>query len=168
MSCEPLAAPTGIPDKAVSSLAFQSPMSLEASNRLNEEDLRLMVADTDWFLRRLCIPCSSNFQFQVDGVLYQASYQPEGKDIRLQLWAVLGYLPFSVESFQRRRMLLAILEGISTRLEVQFGIDATYQIIVTQSFRVSPIHLPEFIFTPIISFMQEARPFIQLIGECLI
>lgn len=118
-------------------------------------------------MRRLMMPRESNVQFQVDGVLFQACYQPDGKGFRLQFWAVLGYLPFSVESFRRRRMLITILDNISSRLNVQFGIDENKQIVISRTFKVPDIRPPEFIFLPLMSFLQEARPFVRLIGECL-
>jgi hypothetical protein len=131
------------------------------------ESFRLMVDDADAFLRQVVVPRASNIQFQVEGVLFQAEYVPQGDGIKLQFWASLGYLPYSIESAPRRQMLIAILENLHNRGTVQFGINDANEIIVAQTFMARTIRLPDYIFIPLVAFLQEALPPIRLIGECL-
>jgi hypothetical protein len=126
-----------------------------------------MADDIDHFLRQVLVPRSSNLSFQIDGAPFQASYEPTNNGIRLQIWAYLGFLPFSVESAQRRRMLIDILEGTRFLPTVKFGVNRENQIIVTQETIVPTIEPPTFIFVALAAFIQEAMPFIKLIGECL-
>ncbi len=142
-------------------------MTLSATKRPTPQDLHLLATDTDLFLRQVWIPKASNIRFQVEGVFYQARYQPDGEGVRLQIWAELGYLPFSLESAQRRRMLITILEGTAILKETQFGLTEKKQIIVTRTFNVPNIQPPGFIFISLIAFLQEARPFLKLIAECM-
>jgi hypothetical protein len=147
--------------------SFEEFLASKGSSGKGANGFPQMVNDIDHFLRQVCVPDSSNLCFQIDGAPFQASYEPSDKGVKLQFWAHLGYLPFSVESAQRRRMLIDILEGSRLLPTVKFGVDRENQIIVTQTTFVPTIQPPAFIFVPLLAFVQEAMPFIRLIGECL-
>ena len=150
------------------SLAARSFAKLFGSDASAPKNLRLLADDTDRFLRQVWVPSVSNLQFQIDGVPFQASYEPGEKGVKLQVWSILGYLPYSVESAQRRRMLMTILEGMHSLPRAKFGMNRENQIVVTLTIDVhDSIKPPAFIFVPLLSFLQEAMPFVRLIGECL-
>ncbi|NTU76672.1 MAG: hypothetical protein HGA90_02500 [Alphaproteobacteria bacterium] len=129
---------------------------------------RSLVKNTDQFLGQIKTTPIKGFQFQIDGLLYQVGYRPKkDESIHLSIWAVLGYLPFSVVSVERRRLLIDILEGAKGLQHAKLGIDNQHQIYVMGELSVKELQLPNFFFVPLIHFMQEARPFIRLIGEHL-
>lgn len=134
---------------------------------LAPDQYRLLLNDTNEFLRQIMVPHASNIHFQVEGVLFQASYSLEGSTTRFQVWATLGYLPYSMESAQRRRLLISLLECLRYGKGAQFGVNKENQIIVTQVFTLEDMHPPLFIFGPLLAFLQASLPFIRLIGECL-
>jgi hypothetical protein len=125
------------------------------------------IVDVDRFLLQAKPTNKSRFGCQVDGVFLQFCHVPVGDGLRLSIWAELGYLPFSVASHLRRRMLIGILLAAQKLPNVKFGVDKEHQIIVTSEYNVHSIQPPVFIFAPLISFLQEAMPFIKLVGECL-
>jgi hypothetical protein len=126
-----------------------------------------MVDDADWFVQQVLVPQANNFQFQVDGIPFQAGYAVDDEGIKLHIWATLGYMPFSIESSDRRRVLVALLDGLRYGREAQFGINKENQIVVMQATTLTSVQFPEFIFVPLVAFLQKNLPFIRLIGECL-
>jgi hypothetical protein len=167
MSSGSQASPFYLSHARESSAFAKSMTDLFSSGSSGAENLRHLANNTERFLRELWVPRASNLQFLIDNVTFQASYAPEGDGVKLQLWATLGYLPYSVESHQRRRMLLAILEGAHALRNVHFGLNRDKQIIVTQTLVVPDLQPPAFIFVALVLFLQESRPFITLIGACL-
>lgn len=149
------------------SRSFEGFFASRAPGKEAAHNLPDMMDDIDHFLRQVWVPSASNLCFQIDGVPFQAGYKPEGNGVSLQIWAQLGYLPFSVESAQRRRMLISILEAARYLPRAKFGIDKENRIVVTQTVVAPSIQPPAFIFIPLTGFVQEAMPFIRLIGACL-
>jgi len=132
-----------------------------------QQALRLMAENPDEFLRKVWVPQISKLQFQIDNVPFQARYEPEDDGIKLHIWAVLGYLPYSVESHRRRRALVSILDWAFALKNAKFGLNRESQIVVSYTEKVPDIRPPAFIFVPLVRFLQEARPFIKLIGEAI-
>lgn len=117
-------------------------------------------------LQKISTPEESHFQFQIDGAPCYA--RQCGGDLKLlEMWAVLGYLPYSAESSERRRMLLAILNAAQRLPHVKIGINAEHQIIAMMTCPVAEVPSAPFFFLPLARFLQEARPFMRLIGDYL-
>lgn len=81
--------------------------------------------------------------------------------------AILGYLPFSVEAQEKRQALLAILASTHALKNIRFGMDHHGRIFTAANFTTDTLTSPNFIFFPLTRFLQEARPFIDLIGQYL-
>lgn len=126
-----------------------------------------LFADTDLFVSQIKVPKVSDLTFVVDGVPFHARNNPRGEVADLTIWCVLGYLPYSVVSQDKRMSLLAILEGSLGLKTVRFGVDGEMRIIATASFEIPNPPTPNYIFEPLITFMQNARPFMSLIGDYL-
>lgn len=131
------------------------------------QPFRLMVDNAEQFIRQVWVPRTSKLQFQIDDIPFQATYEPEDNRIKIQIWAILGFLPYSVESVERRRILINILEALRPLAPLKFGVNRENQIVVIQSFTVDDIRFPSYIFTVLIPFLQKSLPYIRLIGECL-
>lgn len=130
--------------------------------------MRNIMGDSRPLARQVPPPCASRFTFQFDGVLFQASHTVGEGKIRLRIGAILGYMPYSAESAQRRRIVLRILEGSgSSKTTAKFGINADNQIVVRGEFLVDDIDPADFVFVPAVTFLRDAMPFIRLIGSCL-
>lgn len=131
------------------------------------EQLRLMIDDTDAFMRQVFVPHDSNLQFQVEGVLFHTKYYQNQAGFQLQIWTTLGYLPYSLESASRRQVLIAILEHLRYNAKARFGVNKEYQIVCTQTYTIKDIQPPLFIFIPLLDFLKETLPYLRLIGECM-
>ncbi|MDD3181740.1 MAG: hypothetical protein PHD48_02910 [Alphaproteobacteria bacterium] len=139
-----------------------------ASNNPHPSSTVLSFFDgTDSFIKQIKVPKISNFSFEVDGIPMNAINHNESGVDKLILWATLGYLPFSITSQEKRRALIQILEGSHILPHVKVGVSADMKIVVTGIYEISIPPTPNYIFEPVIQFIQESRPFIRLIAEYL-
>jgi len=76
-------------------------------------------------------------------------------------------MPFSIESEDRRNAIKAIILATHTLPKVRFDIDTASRIRARALFNAPEKVSLELIFYPLILFMQEARPFVALIGKYL-
>ncbi len=126
-----------------------------------------LIADTDQFIRQVIVPHVSNLSFEVDGVLYHARHIPNGMTAQLVIWGVLGYMPYSVTSIEKREKLITLLEGARGLPLVTFGIDHEMKIIVSGTYTIPNPPTPTYLFHPLTRFLQESRAFTRLIGSFL-
>lgn len=125
------------------------------------------IGDREMFLQQIKPPAASHITFETQGILFKANHVPDGNVSHLLIWGALGYLPYSVSSYQKRQNLIAILEGAHSLRHVQFGVDAHMQILVTGTYKISKPLTPDYLFVPLVRFLEESLPFIRLIGEFL-
>lgn len=130
-------------------------------------DLHLLVTDSELYLQRLWVPQNGSLHFFVDDIAFEARHSQEKDSVRLHIWATLGYLPFSVESPEKRRLIMRVMEATRSLRSVRFGLNAQNQIVVSGVFQVASIQPPQFIFVSLVAMLQEALPFIRLVGQCL-
>jgi len=126
-----------------------------------------LFEDTDFYVRQIKIPKVSDLTFIADGVPFQARNTPRGQVADLHIWAILGYLPYSVTSQKKRIDLITILEAARALPTIRFGIDDKMRIVVSCVYEIPNPPTPNYIFEPLVRFLQEARPFMALIGEHL-
>ncbi len=151
-----------------SNAAFSQPFGQPANtSNLAKEKLASILDDTDRFLREIKPPSTSDLSFEVDGVFFKARHVPKEKGARLTIWGTLGYLPYSVDSGKKRREIIAILEGARALPHVKFGVDSQMKIVAVGEYEIASPPSPDYLFLPLVRFMQEALPFIRLIGEHL-
>ncbi|MGE4351910.1 MAG: hypothetical protein AB7E52_06955 [Bdellovibrionales bacterium] len=123
--------------------------------------------EPEHFIKHIKVPKISDLVFEVDGIPLNAANQSEQEEDKLILWATLGYLPFSITSYERRMALIRIVEASHVLPHVKIGVSVDMRIVVTASYKIETPPSPNYIFEPVIRFIQEARPFIRLIGEYL-
>ncbi len=112
-------------------------------------------------------PTTTSQQFLLDEVLYHAELRPEGGGTRLRIWAELGYVPFSFHSRERRSNVLRILRGTQSCRRACFAVDRTQKILaVGESLSDEPMTIDAMVYE-IVLFIQEARPFIRVLGDYL-
>ncbi len=126
-----------------------------------------LLDEHDSLIRKVQVPRISSLNFEVDGIPMSASNQTESGTGKLVLWATLGYLPYSITSQERRAAIVRILESSHVLPNVKVGITPSMKIIVTASYDIEIPPTPNYIFEPVIAFIQEARPFIRLIADYL-
>ena len=107
------------------------------------------------------------FRFSFDGLDFDVRRIVHLKGHRFLVNATMGYMPFSIESSERREAIKTIIAASRVLPSVHFVVDTTSKISAGAMFDITHIVSPDFIFYPLTLFLQEARPFIQLIGKHL-
>ncbi len=107
------------------------------------------------------------FCFSFDGIVFDIRHIVTREGHRFVFNATIGYLPFSIESKARREAIKAILMATRSLTSVHFSVDSASRIAAGAFYDVDKIVPPDVIFHPLISFLQEARPFMNLIGKYL-
>lgn len=105
--------------------------------------------------------------FSFDGLDFDVRWIESMANKRFLVNATVGYMPFTIESDERREAIKTIIMASRTLPRVRFGVDMASKISAAALFDVEQIVLPDFVFYPLTLFMQEARPFIGLIGKYL-
>jgi hypothetical protein len=109
------------------------------------------------------------FRFELDGLSFDVRRIKQKEGHRFLVTAKIGYLPFSVESSERREIIKTIVLASRTLPTVHFSIDPSSKITAGALLDVRGDGIaPDFIFYPLMLFLQEAQPFIQLIGRYLL
>ncbi|CAO3413774.1 hypothetical protein [Azospirillum endophyticum] len=93
--------------------------------------------------------------------------EEEGGGSICQIWADVGHVPYTAQAPERRRALLAVLRGIEGLPHVRFIVQGGQKIILFSEIRLEHHASPEDLFHQTILVLQEARPFLRLLGEYL-
>lgn len=110
---------------------------------------------------------SSRHHFFLDGLMFHVSLTPEDNDTIFQVWAEVGYLPFTIESPEKRVRLSRILRAAGNLTTARFVVDEKQKIMVLGQARVSGhVTLPDLMYE-ILQFLQEARPYLKVLGQYL-
>lgn len=109
----------------------------------------------------------SEHHFFLDGLMFHVSLTPEGDQTLFRIWADVGYLPFSIESPEKRFRLSRILRASAGLEKARFITDNNQKIIVLGQARVAGhLTLPDLIYETL-QFLQEARPYLKVFGQYL-
>ena len=107
------------------------------------------------------------FKFDFDGMVFDVRRITQNDGYRFLVTARLGRMPFSIESTERRNAIKYIVQASRSLPKVQFSIDHSGRITAGALFDTITTIAPDFIFYPLTLFLQEATPFMQLIGHYL-
>lgn len=111
---------------------------------------------------------ASRHHFFLDGLMFHISLTPEDDDTVFQIWAEVGYMPFTISSPEKRMRLSRILRAAAANLSTaRFVVDEKQMIMVLGQARVSGhVTLPDLMYE-ILQFVQEARPYLKVLGQYL-
>lgn len=139
---------------------------LETPAAPNAEEMRNFVKDIDYLITSISLDRIGHLSFYIDDIPYYVRHKKDGGDgeSRVCVQAILGYLPFSIEEGERRQAILTILADTYKLFNVRFGLDHYGRIFAAGNFTTDVLTSPDFIFYPLTRFLQEAQPFIDLIG----
>ena len=129
--------------------------------------LGTLHVSADGLLGIASTPAPSKQQFVIDDVLYHVSTEPAGDGSRFRIWAELGWVPYTAQSPQRRRDVLAILRATQHLERSCFVLDGGQKILV-----IGESHVDEHIDVTgvvyeTIQFLQEVRPYLRLLSDFL-
>lgn len=111
---------------------------------------------------------ASRHHFFLDGLMFHISLTPNGGDTLFQVWAEVGYMPFTIESPEKRVRLSKVLRAAAVNLSAaRFVVDEKQMIMVLGQATVSGhVTLPDLMYE-IVQFVQEARPYLKVLGQYL-
>lgn len=110
---------------------------------------------------------ASRHHFFVDGVLFRVAVTPEGDQTLFQIWAEIGWMPYTIEAPEKRATLQAILRASQGLESARFVVDETQKIMVLGQSRVDGALTLDTLMYETVSFLQEARPFLKVFAHYL-
>ncbi len=148
----------------MSASATHSPFAVPGAASVNFETLLRQI---DAQCAKLDPALLEHFRFTLDGILFDIRRVAGPEGYRFLITASLGYLPFSIESPERRAAIRAIVAAAQPLPNVRFYTDHAGKISAAGIFDIARTVAPDFVFYPLCLFLQEARPFMALIGRYL-
>lgn len=148
-------------------------MSDFASNAASQKpaapraNFRELTQKFDEQAAKLSLKKLDRFCFGVDGLDFDVCRVVHNGKHHFLVCATIGYMPFSIESEDRRSAIKTIILASHTLPKVRFDIDTSSRIRARALFNAPEKVSLELIFYPLVLFMQEARPFVELIGKYL-
>ena len=112
-------------------------------------------------------PKPSRLRFVVQGLPFYAAVVPDDGGSNSQVWAEVGYLPFTVQSPAKRGAMLAILHSAQILPNALFVVQGGHKILLYSEVRTEKRITPEDIIHQTVVLLGEARPFLKLLGEYL-
>jgi hypothetical protein len=143
------------PNATISRSSDFSPNFEDLLKKLNEEFTRLPVKTLE------------TFRFGFDGLNFDVRRAERENKHRFLMNATIGYMPFTIEASERREAIKTIVIATQVLPTVRFGVDVAGKISAGAYLETLRVPAPDFIFYPLALFMQEARPYINLIGKYL-
>ncbi len=132
--------------------------------RANFEEL---TRKFDEQIAKLSLKTLDRFCFGVDGLDFDVRRIMHKDKFHFLITATIGYMPFTIESQDRRDAIKAILLATKSLPKVRFDVDMSSRIVARALFAAPEKNALDLIFYPLVLFMQEARPFVDLIGKYL-
>jgi hypothetical protein len=140
-----------------------------AAAKADAVEMRHFVNDIEYLISTIDIKRIAKLSFAIDDIPYYVTHKENTSDgeSRICIQAILGYLPYSIDSSERRQAILTILDATHSLFHVRFGLDHNSRIFAAGNFTSDTLASPDFVFFPLICFLQEAQPYIHLIGQYL-
>lgn len=105
--------------------------------------------------------------FFLDGLLFRVSITPGHDTTLFQIWAEVGYMPYSIEGPEKRHALGHILRAASRLQHARFLIDDSQKILVLgQRELPGSLTLTDLMYETV-DFVREARPYLRVLGQYL-
>ncbi len=120
---------------------------------------------TDGILAISRPPRSSRLKFFVENLHFNVAVSLEGEQAVCQIWAEIGYIPYTVESPQRRRQILSILRASQGLPHARFVVENGQKILLISDSRSHDAVTVDHLIYEAVQLVQEARPFLRLIAE---
>lgn len=110
-------------------------------------------------------PCK--LTFFADGLPFNVAVRHEGEGSVCQIFADLGHVPYTAQAPEKRRALLGVLQGIQGLKHVKFIVQGGQKILLFSEIHLEHHASPEDLFHQTLLVIQEARPFMRLLGPYL-
>jgi hypothetical protein len=123
--------------------------------------------NSDGLLGISATPAPAEQRFVIDDLLFHVSTDPVGDGSRFRIWSEIGWVPYTAQSPQRRRDVLAILRATQHLERSCFVLDEGQKILVIGESHVDEhIDVTGVVFETLL-FLQEVRPYLRILSEYL-
>lgn len=112
-------------------------------------------------------PPPSRHHFFHDGLLFRVAITPREGATLFQIWAEVGFLPYTIEAPEKRRVLSLILRAADDLEYARFVVDESQKILVLGQRDVDGTLALTDLMYETIEFLREARPFLRVLGRHL-
>lgn len=130
-------------------------------------DLSTLIVNDNGSLILLDEARSCSFQFELHGVAVHVGIRTDGQNARMTISSDLGYLPYSIESSDKRRAIMAVMAAAS---DLQFSkfelVDNRHIVLRGQRKFPRPFQLVD-MFAVLVEMVHELSPFMALLGDCM-
>lgn len=111
-------------------------------------------------------PQPTKLTFMAEGLPFHAAVSPDGDGAVCQIWAEVGHIPYTAQAPERRRQILAILRGIPPLPRARFVVEGQKILLACESRYGGPVGAEDLMYE-VVLLLQEARPFLEMLGEWL-
>ncbi|WP_044561179.1 hypothetical protein [Azospirillum sp. B4] len=109
----------------------------------------------------------SRHHFYLDGLLFHVSITPQDDSTLFQIWAEVGFMPYTIEAPEKRAKLQSILRATANLRTARFIVDEQQKVLVLSQQEV-PGHVSVTnLMYETVQFIQEARPYLRVFGSYL-
>ncbi len=112
-------------------------------------------------------PRPSKLQFTVDGLSFNVAVTFDGTESVCQILAEVGHVPYTAQSPDRRRNILALLRGLHGVKHIKFLVQEGQKILLFSESRLDGHATPEDLIHQTVLVLQEARPFLKILARHL-
>ena len=113
----------------------------------------------------------SRVRFLVEGLPFNIAVSPhaieDADGTVCQIWAEIGFVPYSVQSPERRRAVLTILRHAGALVHARFVIDGRQRILLTSEQRRIEGMTPDDVIHQAVLMVLQGRPYLHLLAEYL-
>ncbi|MDE1148079.1 MAG: hypothetical protein PW843_15875 [Azospirillaceae bacterium] len=109
----------------------------------------------------------SRHHFYLDGLQFHVSITPQDDTTLFQIWAEVGFLPYTIEAPEKRAKLQAILRSAAWLRYARFIVDEQQKVLVLGQQEVpGHVTITDLMYETV-QFIQEARPYLRVFGSYL-
>ena len=120
---------------------------------------------TDGLLAISRPPRPSRLKFFAEELEFNVAVSPDSGEAECQIWALCGYVPYTIESRERRRGVLVVLHASKGLPRARFVIENGQKILLVGNRRLPAPVTPEDLIYEAVQLIQEARPYLRLLAE---
>ncbi len=110
-------------------------------------------------------PRPARMKFFAEDLSFNVAVSPEDAGSVCQIWAEVAYIPYTVESADRRRGVLAVLRAAEGLPHARFVIEDGQKILLVADTPIEGHVTPERLIYEAVLLIQEARPYLRLLAE---
>ena len=127
--------------------------------------LNAIFKDADGLLAISRPPRPSRMKFFAEELSFNVAVSPEAEGAVCQIWAEVAYIPYTVESAERRRRVLSVIRAAEGLQRARFVVEDGQKILLVTDCRLSGAVTSERLIYEAVLLIQEARPYLRILAE---